>query len=306
MHKNFWYPIYDESTLAPGSAVEVRLFDIPIALYRDREGHCYALEDACAHRSSKLSTGKVVGSNLRCPYHGWQYDSKGQCVDIPTFKPGEKVPSHIRVTSFPVMSYCGLIWLWPGDPDKKTTAPEMAEPENHYASDSSWQVIHYERDLNFRHSLLIENLLDPAHIHFVHEGTMSNPRNAGPISPQLDVDDQGVRPSGPRRGVQSAFFGPVCVELTFNWGGNFSQIQYFYCLPVSSTTMRLISRIYTPGSHRNEDSVIAGINHVLNEDIAVLENVEQRLRDGYPQVNYAVKADLAITEYQRWCDRFAE
>jgi len=305
MLKNFWYPIFEESALQAGKAVELRLFDMPIALYKDAAGHCYALEDACAHRSSKLSTGTVVGSNLRCPYHGWQYNQEGECVDIPTYKPDQAIPSSVHVRAFPTLVYCGLVWVWPGDIDRKTQFPEMAELEQVYFSDDSWHVIHYERELNFRHSLLIENLLDPAHIHFVHEGTMSSPRNAGPLSPQLESDDKGVRPSGARRGVQSAFHGPTAVELTFNWGGSFSQIQYFYCLPVTDTTMRLISRIYIPGRSRSEEAIISGIDHVLNEDIHILEHLEQRLREGYPQINHAVKADLAITEYQRWCERYA-
>ncbi len=41
----------------------------------------YAIADACAHRGGPLSEGKVSGTRLACPYHGWHYDVKtGQCV----------------------------------------------------------------------------------------------------------------------------------------------------------------------------------------------------------------------------------
>jgi nitrite reductase/ring-hydroxylating ferredoxin subunit len=41
----------------------------------------YALAEACAHKGGPLSEGKLSGTRLACPWHGWHYDVKtGQCV----------------------------------------------------------------------------------------------------------------------------------------------------------------------------------------------------------------------------------
>ena len=41
----------------------------------------YACGDACAHKGGPLSEGKLSGTRLACPWHGWHYDVKtGQCV----------------------------------------------------------------------------------------------------------------------------------------------------------------------------------------------------------------------------------
>jgi nitrite reductase/ring-hydroxylating ferredoxin subunit len=41
----------------------------------------YALADACAHKGGPLGEGKLSGTRLACPWHGWHYDVKtGQCV----------------------------------------------------------------------------------------------------------------------------------------------------------------------------------------------------------------------------------
>jgi nitrite reductase/ring-hydroxylating ferredoxin subunit len=41
----------------------------------------YALADACAHKGGPLSDGKLSGTRLACPWHGWHYDVKtGQCL----------------------------------------------------------------------------------------------------------------------------------------------------------------------------------------------------------------------------------
>ena len=41
----------------------------------------YACGDVCAHRGGPLSEGRLSGTRLACPWHGWHYDVRtGQCV----------------------------------------------------------------------------------------------------------------------------------------------------------------------------------------------------------------------------------
>ena len=43
--------------------------------------HVHALGDVCAHKGGPLSDGKLTGTRLACPWHGWMYDVRtGQCV----------------------------------------------------------------------------------------------------------------------------------------------------------------------------------------------------------------------------------
>ena len=45
----------------------------------------YACADACSHRGGPLSEGKLTGTRLTCPWHGWLYDvTTGACVDDPS------------------------------------------------------------------------------------------------------------------------------------------------------------------------------------------------------------------------------
>ena len=40
----------------------------------------YACGDACAHQGGPLHEGKLSGTRLACPWHGWMYDVRtGQC-----------------------------------------------------------------------------------------------------------------------------------------------------------------------------------------------------------------------------------
>ena len=56
----------------------------------------YACDDVCAHRGGALSEGKLSGTKLACPLHGWFYDVRtGQCL-FPGR--GASVPSYpVRV-----------------------------------------------------------------------------------------------------------------------------------------------------------------------------------------------------------------
>ena len=41
----------------------------------------YACGDVCAHRGGHLSEGRLSGTRLACPLHGWLYDVRtGQCL----------------------------------------------------------------------------------------------------------------------------------------------------------------------------------------------------------------------------------
>ena len=41
----------------------------------------YACGDVCAHRGGPLSEGRLSGTRLACPWHGWIYDVRtGQCA----------------------------------------------------------------------------------------------------------------------------------------------------------------------------------------------------------------------------------
>jgi nitrite reductase/ring-hydroxylating ferredoxin subunit len=41
----------------------------------------HALGDVCAHKGGPLSQGKLTGTRLACPWHGWMYDVRsGQCL----------------------------------------------------------------------------------------------------------------------------------------------------------------------------------------------------------------------------------
>lgn len=80
-------------------------------LFRNSEGTASCIRDECAHRACPLSLGSVCDGKIICPYHGWEYDNKGNCVHMPSTAQRKGVV----LNSLAVAERDGFVWVWPGD-----------------------------------------------------------------------------------------------------------------------------------------------------------------------------------------------
>src|SRR5687767_7172929 len=111
--RRFWQPVHVAEKLPPGRAVPVRIMSEDFTLYRGEGGIPHLTAFRCAHRGTQLSTGWVEGDSIRCRYHGWRYDGSGQCVEQPGEEEG--FASKVRIRSYPVKEYLGLIFAYLGE-----------------------------------------------------------------------------------------------------------------------------------------------------------------------------------------------
>src|SRR5262245_19897321 len=110
--RNMWYPIV-QSALVKNQPVGLHRLGADIVLWRDSTGHLHAHDDRCLHRGAKLSVGQVVNDALRCAYHGWCYDTSGQCITIPTSKIAQaKLAPRLRLEQFETQERAGLVWVF--------------------------------------------------------------------------------------------------------------------------------------------------------------------------------------------------
>jgi nitrite reductase/ring-hydroxylating ferredoxin subunit len=61
----------------------------------------------------RLSFGFVRDERIACLYHGWQYDTLGECRFIPAH-PELDVPRNIRVATFSCIERLGMVWVYSG------------------------------------------------------------------------------------------------------------------------------------------------------------------------------------------------
>lgn len=139
-----------------------------LVLYRTSAGDAVALRDRCPHRSAPLSLGSVAGDTLECPYHGLRFDRTGRCVRVP----GQaRIPPAACVKSYPVRECYGLVFVWPGRPER---AEAQALPRIGEYGDAAWGVSRGYHRFAASYLNILDNLVDPAHTSFVHRRTIGN------------------------------------------------------------------------------------------------------------------------------------
>lgn len=162
--RNFWYPVFRSKDLG-STPVGIKRLGEDLVLWRDSQRRPHLFSDYCAHRASRLSLGQIHGDILQCWYHGWQYDTTGQCRLIPT--EGEDCPlaERMRVPSYPVEDRGGLIWGYLGDIER-SPSPPLHVPEE--LESPRWNGFILPVTWNVNWLLYLDNLADPMHGPFLH------------------------------------------------------------------------------------------------------------------------------------------
>ncbi|MCG9892018.1 MAG: aromatic ring-hydroxylating dioxygenase subunit alpha [Thermosynechococcaceae cyanobacterium MS004] len=165
INANYWYAVGWAKELLPGAVMSITVWKQAIALYRDGQGQVQALEDACPHRGVALHKGQVKGCHLVCPYHGWEFNPEGQCVNIPYLSDQQKLPTA-KARSYPVQEKYGILWVFPGNPNLATQIPIIEIPE--YGR-PDLLMIPITGHFKAHFSICNENALDVFH-GFLHQG----------------------------------------------------------------------------------------------------------------------------------------
>src|SRR6266849_4242873 len=67
--------------VTPGQPPRMEVGGAAVALARVGD-QVFACGDTCAHKGGPLSGGRLTGTRLACPWHGWMYDVRtGACVE---------------------------------------------------------------------------------------------------------------------------------------------------------------------------------------------------------------------------------
>ena len=71
--------------VAPGQAITVTVNNKQVAVF-NVDGKFFAIDGECTHAGGPLSEGEVVGTTVRCPWHGALFDlTNGAVLEAPAF-----------------------------------------------------------------------------------------------------------------------------------------------------------------------------------------------------------------------------
>jgi phthalate 4,5-dioxygenase oxygenase subunit len=150
------------------------LHDIPLAfkvlgeelvLFRDQAGQIGLIGKHCPHRGASLEYGDIEDGGIRCPYHGWLFNVRGQCLEMPAEPKASKFPEKVKHLSYPVQEQGGLIFAYLG-PDQDNPPPL---PKYKALADSAGQrSLEATRVYDYNWFNFIENGADPVHFSTLH------------------------------------------------------------------------------------------------------------------------------------------
>jgi phenylpropionate dioxygenase-like ring-hydroxylating dioxygenase large terminal subunit len=185
--RRYWMPVVLASELpnADSDPVRVRLLGENLIAFRDTNGEVGLLAENCPHRGASLFFGRNEECGLRCVYHGWKFDSSGQCVDMPNEPAESDFKTRVRAVAYPTVEKAGIVWAYLGPEEKRPPDPNlewMRAPAGHSYVSKTFQ------DCNYLQAM--EGGLDTSHSSFLHRDLdaagLANPRVRS-TAPRLEV-----------------------------------------------------------------------------------------------------------------------
>jgi phenylpropionate dioxygenase-like ring-hydroxylating dioxygenase large terminal subunit len=151
-----------------------------------------------------LFFGRNEEGGLRCVYHGWKFDTAGNCLDMMNEPPESDYYTKIKTTAYPVVEMGDLIWAYLGSADNCPPEPKFewtqVPPEQRLLT-KNWQECNWLQAL--------EGGIDTAHAPILHRRITENTDRPGIAvntnlvkgqAPKIEIDrtDYGYRYAGLR------------------------------------------------------------------------------------------------------------
>lgn len=335
-----WYPVMPVCDLDKRKPHAKKILGIDVVVWWDRnEGAWKVFDDMCPHRLAPLSEGRIdQWGRLQCVYHGWCFDGAGDCKLIPqapSYGPPVHTSKRACVAAYPTTVHHDMVWFWPNtDPKYKDVLKDKKPPVIPELDDPSFSRSIGNRDINYGYELLIENLMDPAHVPYSHYGIMRIPKRKNSVK----VDREGGRPlnltikkldvngftadqewgegkfvapcifyAGPKPAVNDADQKVSRKQPTF--------LLIFICVPVSPGKSRLIWTFPRNVGVWIEKVVPrwmfhVGQNLILDSDLYLLHVEEHKIKDvgeaNWQKACYMpTKSDALVVNFRRWMNKYA-
>ncbi|CAG2165831.1 unnamed protein product [Oppiella nova] len=96
-YPNGWFSVLESRDLRVNQIKPISAFGVDLVVYRELTGKVHVLDAYCPHLGANLGIGgRVVGDSVRCPFHGWTFNGKGVCTQVPGL---ECMSSHVMLNN---------------------------------------------------------------------------------------------------------------------------------------------------------------------------------------------------------------
>src|ERR1700677_3927556 len=89
-------------------------FGRSLRFFRGEAGAYGLLGRSCPHRGTDLAYGRLEDGGLRCAFHGWLFDVRGQCLQTPAEPDDSNLCQNIHHKAYPVVERNGILFAYMG------------------------------------------------------------------------------------------------------------------------------------------------------------------------------------------------
>lgn len=287
--RRFWYPVMPMEHLSEGPK-PFTLLGEDIVVWKGPDGQPAAAIDRCCHRSAKLSRGWVDDGNIVCGYHGWTYDTTGQCIEVPQQSKSDR-GSNFSIESYKADERYGYVWVC-------LDAEPLAEiPEIDDAFDPDFRLIpQFYEHWDCAGLRLMENSFDNAHVAFTHRESfgMQDQPDPGDIeleetpgglvmrselsvaNPEISAKTLGTSEERTVRKFTTIWFMPFVRRLRIEYPNGLIHTIVTCATPIDDKSSMVVQ--FAVRNDTEEDASAADINafdrQVTEEDRYILETTD--------------------------------
>jgi 3-ketosteroid 9alpha-monooxygenase subunit A len=270
-----WFAVALSEEMHPGDIKTLQYFGTEFVAWRGEDGTVRALDPFCPHLGAHLGVNsKVIGNDLRCPYHYWSFNGEGGVEQIPYTK---VVPPKLKkgcVKKWNIQEADGVVYAWyhpRGAAPKWELARIPAAPEG-----DEWVLSErHEWFIDIHIQEITENSQDHAHFAAVHgvPGAPSAKFQLDGWSRHNVVEAEMNTPRGPMHGkIDNFAMGPGQTIVEFTDVTNILNVQQ--CTPISSSRTQVRWQLYhlkniPEGRMGVTKARMRDLVHQINQDVPI-------------------------------------
>jgi len=160
--RRYWQPFAAASEIKDKWTLKVRLLGEDLVLYRNRSGELGLITENCPHRRASFFHGIPTQNGIRCPYHGWEFDAKGHCLNQPNEPDNPAFREKVATPAYLVQELGGLLFAYMGP----LPAPLLPRLDGFVHPGTIRMLGRSLLPINWLQ--IMENSLDPVHTEWLH------------------------------------------------------------------------------------------------------------------------------------------
>lgn len=301
-----WYRVCSAADLPRAGVMPLLYLGRDLVAWRAEDGTPHVMDAHCPHLGAHLGYGgRVVGSEIVCPFHWWQFDGGGKNTLIPYL---ETRNSAACIPSYPTVEKNGFVFFWyhpRGEPPlwEIPDVPEFGAPgwtdyfPARWKVRAPWQEL-AENGPDFVHLRTVHGAVDiPELESYECDGFLSRMRACvrfdtprGPQNGRIDTDTWGPGFGVARfSGITDALFVALNTPIDFEY----TEVSFHYMLRKIGDSPEAREK-----TRRVGEALIADLKKQEAEDIVIFDH---KIHVPNPKLS---AVDAPILRFRKWASQF--